>query len=115
MTGGPGASHRLAPAACRAASAADDAQLLALDGHDVPGVKLAAPACVGLAVDQHVAGSERCLRFGAGGHDPLELEQLAEADRLVADGHVAHGRTVAPRPRRAADGLRWILARRGRP
>jgi hypothetical protein len=96
------------------------AQALAAGLDDVAAPQLAPAAGLGLAVDPHVAGGEERLDLGAGVDRARELEQLAEPDAVVADGHVA---LHAPSMARVADsramkvlaiddlgfGITWVL------
>ena len=64
--------------------------VLARGGHDVAAAQLAPAPLLGLAVDGHLAGGEQLLGVGARARDAGKLQQLAEADDVVADLDVAH-------------------------
>ena len=70
---------------------------LAGQGHDVAGDDLAAPPGLVAAVDRHLPGLEDLAGGGAVLDQPRELEQLAEADRLVADLDVPDRAPAGPR------------------
>jgi nucleotide-binding universal stress UspA family protein len=77
---------------------------------DVTRVKLAAASDLGLVVDTHAAVGQQRLRLGASRGKACQLEQLAEADHVVADLDVArrrHHENVTQAP------PAWPFRRRG--
>jgi len=58
--------------------------------HLVAGAQLAAPAGLGLAVDEHGRLRQERLRLAAGVDDARELQELAQPDHLATDRYIAH-------------------------
>jgi hypothetical protein len=75
----------------------DHPQLVFTDPNDVAGLQLPPAARLSFSVHPHWLGREECLDLGTTVDHTCNLEQLAKADHLTSNRHVAHDRKATAR------------------